>query len=69
MNQNPNPGIQFQTVSNGMSIFTDNLKIAKHMILTWQKKAQHIKLKDEKENYFIDSIKFINELWGTKSLW
>jgi hypothetical protein len=46
-------------VSNGMSIFTDNLKIAKHMILM-TKKAQHIKLKDEKENYFIDSIKFIN---------
>jgi hypothetical protein len=49
MNQNPNPGIQFQTVSNGMSIFTDNLKIAKHMILTWQKKAQHIKLKMKKK--------------------
>jgi hypothetical protein len=30
------------------------------MILTMTKKAQHIKLKDEKENYFIDSIKFIN---------
>jgi hypothetical protein len=25
------------------------------MILTMTKKAQHIKLKDEKENYFIDS--------------
>jgi hypothetical protein len=39
MNQKPQPWNTISTVSNGMSIFTDNLKIAKHMILTMTKET------------------------------